>query len=88
MTLAKLFKKTERKDLTFPLTGKFLIVNPKNRKEQYRTRRDLVVRAYGGFGCQEDTIGGAVFCEDIDGGTERLYRSDFVAEFNGTFENV
>lgn len=87
MTLAKLFKKNERKPVTFPLTGKYLIINPSHFKEEYRKRKLLVMQATGGFGCLEHTNGSAVSVRIVGDGEEvRFNREDFVAEFVGDIE--
>lgn len=87
LTLAKLFPKNERKDITFPLEGKYLIIDPKKLKPEYQKRKFLVVKATGGFGCIENARGSAVFTECVgDGENARYERYEFVAEFVGDIE--
>lgn len=86
-TLASLFPKVERKELTFPLEGKYLIIKPTALSAIYRQRKYMVWQATGGFGCSDATIGGAVFATCVaDGDHARYHRSDFAAEFAGDIE--
>lgn len=46
------------------IEGKWIILKEDALKEEYRTLRNRVRIATGGFGCRRDTIGTAVFTSD------------------------
>ena len=60
------------------LTGKILIMNESNLQPQYRTFKNLVYRAIGGFGCSPKAMGRTVFTKEVFGTLdERWQRGDF-----------
>jgi hypothetical protein len=61
-------------------TGHTLVLNPDCVRPEHRHRESLIWKAFGGFGCQKELIGRAVFAKCADGENARWDRHDFVAE--------
>ena len=61
------------------ITNDWVVIEPMNYSEKFRTLENLVVQANGGFGCRGAALslhGGKVFCTDSKGGRDTVYRSD------------
>lgn len=66
------------------ITGKLVIVLPGSFKPEFRTRKNLVWRANGGFGCLPHTNGRAVMATCFaDGENSRLDRGQIAGLFIG-----
>lgn len=60
------------------LNGKILVIDEQNLRPQYRTFKNMVFRATGGFGCSPGAMGRTVFTKEMFGTlAERWSRSDF-----------
>ena len=60
------------------ITGKIVVMKEKVLVPEYRTPQNRFYRATGGFGCQANTLGSAVFATNLfDGDESRYSRGDF-----------
>lgn len=61
------------------LNGKILVMDELNLRPDFRTVKNMVYRATGGFGCSPNTMGRTVFTKEMFGDLdERWARDDFV----------
>ncbi len=58
------------------LNGKILVMHEENLQPQYRTFKNLVYRATGGFGCSPNKIGRTVFTKEVFGTLEEPWQRD------------
>lgn len=87
--LESLFLPSELGPLSDDFSGKLIVIWPNSMKIEFCTRKFLVWRATGGFGCQAGKIGNAVFAEcPADGDTNRFNRGDVAYEYIGDPANL
>lgn len=83
------FKPEEIGPLPNNYAGHILIMRPSILKDEFRKREFLVWKATGGFGCDPNKIGRAVFAVCVgDGEHARWDRGNFVASFKGDVNSL
>jgi hypothetical protein len=67
------------------LKDKWVVIDPEIMErtyfESFQTKENQIIRAWGGFGCNPKSLsvqGGKVFCTNIDGQSETVYRNDII----------
>ena len=69
--------KSECKPLSDRIEGKLVVIKPDFFKAEYRDAKYQLVLATGGFGCDADKMGNAVFVEEVCNDNPEHYRRDY-----------
>lgn len=68
--------KSECKPLSDHIEGKLVVIKPDFFKAEYRDAKYQLVLATGGFGCDADKMGNAVFVEEVYNDNPEHYRQE------------
>jgi hypothetical protein len=89
LKIEQFFKSEEIGTLPGDYVGHLLILDPNLLKPEFRTRKNMVWRAQGGFGCDPTKMGRAVFATCVsDGEQARWDRGSFCAKFIGDEKSI
>lgn len=60
-----------------PLEGQYVILKPESLREDFREAKYQLVKCCGGFGCDPDKIGNAIFVQEMyEGDNAETYRRE------------